>query len=509
MSNPQLSTPVNAQNNAITAQRQQVVQQNFANYQNKAVRHQYNMTNATNYASIANNSAAASGVSYFGGALSGAATGASVGSLVPGIGTAVGAVTGALAGVFGAAANNYRQKKAQEYNERQIAKQNAYNSEQAELAHKRQLEQMDYAQAIENAQYEKYYSPAAQKQQLKDAGLSVGSMYATGYQGTSVPSAPAATSPSASSVGAASMPVDSSATLSGVGIDNAHLQLDALSVGANNTRTLADATRISIDNTTANQKNVSEILKNYAEIERLKKAGLLDDATANRITTMLDHDIANVDANTALTTTTAENTAAVMQSTARNNNASAIEHNASSGLKTQQTKTEQYQSDNMRFISYQNNLKWTTEKQRYQISRDICDKYGIDKRFASDVSELITSVAKNSGVELIKVGAQTLFSWLDFSNWKSIFVANKFTDAQRDIAAQNLEQQMKFHNDEMNFRDDDLIERLARERGDYIAAFRMLSKKEQQEVQSVYDQDGYNAAASFCLKLASKKQGRK
>ena len=228
MPTPLLSTPINAQNNAITAQRQQVVQQNFANYQHKASSHQYNMTNATNYANLANHSFSASGVSYVGGALSGAASGAAIGSLVPGIGTAIGAAVGGIGGLLGAAANNSKQKKAQAYNEAQIEKQNIFNAEQAELAHKRQLQQMDYAQALENAQYEKYYSPSAQKKQLQDAGLSVASMYSTGYQGTSVPSSPTASSPAASSVGAASSPMDSPSTSQGVGIDSAHLQLDAL-----------------------------------------------------------------------------------------------------------------------------------------------------------------------------------------------------------------------------------------------------------------------------------------
>ena len=398
-----------------------------------------NLTNATNVLNGVSESVNGASTSILGSSLGGAVSGASVGTLItPGIGTGIGALIGAVGGLFGSLAQRMRQKKQQKYNEQQVEKQNQFNAEQAELANQRTRENMELANQLQNSTYDSYYSYGAQVRQMKNAGLNPASMYNQGTQGVGG-SASSPSSPSASSSALASTPLASDAEMQGALTNQAHLQLDALSVGANNTRTLADATRISIDNATANQRNISEILKNYAEIERLHKAGMLDETTAHKISTMLSAELENVQTNTRLTSITADNTSEVMQSTALNNKASATNNYSSANLNKQKTETEKFGTDLEKYKSFRENLNFQDMRDQFTICNDICDRYGIDRRYRQNIRDLIQNVAQKSGVDLINIGAKTLFSWLDFANWKSIFVANKFTKSSEKIAEQQLQ----------------------------------------------------------------------
>lgn len=457
-----------------------------------------NFTNATNYADAGlqamNSSTTSVGASTIAGGISGASLGTMI---VPGLGTAIGAGIGALGGLVGSLFKRHREKKNREYNEQQIEKQNEFNAQEAEKANERTRENMLLANDLQNANYEKYYSYEAQVRQMKEAGLNPASMYNQGTQGVGG-NVSASASPSASSAGAASTPLSNDAEIQGAATNLAHLQLDALSVGASNTRTLADATRISIDNSTANQRNISEILKNYAEIERLKKAGMLDDATSNKINAMLSAELSNVYENTRLTSITADNTESVMKSTANSNNASATNSLASAGLSKQKTATEAYNTDEMKYKSLRENLTFQDQRDQFTIANDICDKYGIDRRYRQNIRDLIQNVAQKSGVDLINLTAKTLFSWLDFANWKTIFAAHKYTKSSEAIAEKQLEQQMKLINHDWINEDAELK-----------ANWFLLSKSEQDYLYKVSQMEGAGPQVSRQLAkklIASKKR---
>lgn len=422
--------------------------------------------NATNYAQMASDNFQASstsgivGKSALAGIGSGAAIGGTIGSIIPGVGTAIGGAVGSVIGGLIGLFTGRKRKKENEKAQREAQQKADANQT---LAYERTMELQRQQQDAQQAYYDKNFSYKAQVQQMKDAGLNPASMYSQGTQGSggSVGSAPSVSSadtiqPYYKDVGSPSQSAGMFTNAVNGGVSDmlgaANLELSALSTGANNTRTLADAAGISIDNQSRNLRNVSEILKTFAEIDKLKASGKLDETQANKITSLLQHEIDNIQENTRLTSITADNTEAVMESTAANNNASASEHYASTGLKKQQTATEKHNTENARFNSYRNDLAWTSEKNQHLISLDLAAKCGLDSKYSAAIAKALNSAANQAGISLVDVPTKTIFSWFDFGNWKNIFTTKMFTSSNESMFHEKLAEDMRQFSEEMNYK---------------------------------------------------------